>query len=527
MYNKNNINYLSGIILVSLWLFTALPVFAAKTVSGKKAVVVTATPEAAQAGLEILQQGGNAVDAAAATAFALMVTDPGMCSIGGRAQILIYRNDGKVFGIDGATQSPVIVAPPVKKGYGYQTASIPGSPAALQKMVDAHGSMSFKEIMIPAIRLAREGFTVKEDYARFFRKNETKLKAFAGTRRWFFKKNGELYTKGDTLRQPALAQTLEKIAREGADALYTGSLANSIVEDMRKNGGQVTAGDLAQYQPRKGEIVEGNYRGFTILSRGDQCDGASVVEILHILQYFKMRDFPRRGANCLHLLAQAVYTGNLDEDLPDWQQVSPELALRRVREIDMNRALPVPTKPVKKEGETNHLVVVDAEGNVVSLTQSLGPVFGTKVANPELGFFYAYSYKLNENPLPLYREKTEQSPVILLKNDKPYIVIGSAGSSRIPSSIIQVLVNVLDYKMDLQRALSEPRVFLTSKNLRVETDGLPQTSQERLGQLGYRLREYQQLDGYFGKVQAAQLDSISGTWTGGSDPRDFGAAVGF
>ena len=458
-----------------------------------------------------------------------MVTDPAMCSLGGRSQILIYLADGQFVGIDGATQSPRLVDKPALVGYGYRTCPIPGSPAALEEMVKKYGRLPLRMILAAAIRLAKEGFIIKKDYHETFQKYGTQFHRYPGTAKHFLKSDGSFYSEGDKFVQPALARTLEIIAVEGTGSMYRGRLAEAITEDMKSNQGLVTADDLAEYRPRKGEIVRGNYRGYEIISRGDQCDGASVIEILQILGHFNLADFQVNDPTYLHLLTQAMAIGKLDEYLPDWQQTSDELADRRVREIDLEKALPVPVKPKiqQEDGYTNHLSVVDEQGNAVALTQSIGPTFGSKVANPELGFFYAYSYDMYNDPIPFQREKTSQSPTILLKNNKPFMVLGSAGSSRITASIVQTIINVIDHNMSLERAVASPRIFLYENELRIEAMQILGSTLEKLQSFGYKIKTYDGLNGWFGRIHGILIDGTNGNIYGVADPRDFGAAKGY
>lgn len=485
------------------------------------------TPEAVEAGLAILDAGGNAVDAAAATAFALLVTDPQMGSVGGRSQILIRLADGTFVGIDGATQAPANVGEPWGRGHGYGTVPIPGSPAALEEMMSEYGTLSLAEVLRPAIRLASEGFTIKADLHEAFRANERDLKLYPGTRAHFFKVDGSPYSEGDLFRQPALARTLEAMAREGAQALYTGSLADAIVDEMGAHGGLIRGEDLAQYRPMEGPLVEGGYRGFEIVARGGNCDGASVIEMLQILEHFDLAGYDIADPEYIHILAQALYLGQTDEYVPDWIQVSRAHAARRVREIDLKQALPIAIRGGSHlDGDTHHFSVVDAAGNAVAITQSIGPSFGSKVASLELGFFYAYSYDMNDDPIPYQREKTSQSPTMLLKEGEPFLVLGSAGSSRIPGSIVRTVVNVIDHGMGLEDALGARRWFIAPNGLRIEALGLPDPVAGALEEYGYDLQPYFEKNGYLGRVHAVLVDPLTGTLFGGSDPRDFGGAGG-
>lgn len=498
-----------------------------RVAQGTEHMIAAPTPEAVQAGLEILEAGGNAVDAAAATAFALHVTDPQMGSVGGRSQILIRLADGSFHGIDGATQAPLRVDEPWGRGQGYRVVPIPGSPAALEQMLEEFGTMELGEVLQPAIRVASEGFTIKRDLHEAFRANQESLRRYAGTRTHFFKPDGSPYSEGDLFRQPALARTLETMAGEGAAALYTGSLADVFVRDMEENGGLVRHDDLAQYRAREGEIVRGSYRGLPIVARGGNCDGASVIEMLQILEHFDLAEYDIADPEYVHIVAQALYMGYTDEYVPDWMQVSKAHAARRVKEIDLERALPTPVRgPAAVAGDTHHFSVVDAAGNAVAMTQSIGPGFGSKVASPELGFFYAYSYDMNDDPVPFQREKTSQSPTMLLANDGLFLALGSAGSARIPGSIVGTVVNLVDHGMTLRQALAARRWFIANNQLRIEAPGLTDATLRALEGYGYELSLYEEMDGYFARVHAVMVDPDSGILVGGSDPRDYGAAGG-
>ncbi len=488
-------------------------------------MVAAPTVEAMEVGRAVLARGGNAVDAAAATAFALMVTDPAMASVGGRAQILVRLADGTVAGIDGATQAPLRVNEPAGSGHGYRTVPIPGGPAALEAMLLEFGTLSLAEILEPAIRLAEEGFPLKADLPEQFRRYQETLTLYSGTRAHFFKSDGSPYGEGEILRQPALARTLRAMARGGTEALYRGELADVLVADMEANGGLVRHDDLARYRPREGEVVEGSYRGRPIVARGGNCDGASVIEMLQILEHFDLAGYVPDNPEYIHILAQALYIGVTDEYVPDWMQVSRAHAARRVREIDLTRALPIATRG-GEDGDTNHLSVVDREGNAVAITQSIGPNFGAKAASPELGFFYAYSYDMNDEPVPFQREKTSQSPTMVMDGDRPFLVLGSAGSARIPGSIVRTVVNVVDHGMGLEEALGARRWFLAADGLRMEADGLPAGTLRALERLGYALRPYQGRDSYFASVHAVLRDPATGVLFGAGDPRDHGGAGG-
>jgi gamma-glutamyltranspeptidase/glutathione hydrolase len=498
------------------------------TASSKRAAIAAATPEAVEAALAALRAGGNAVDAAAAAAFALMVTDPAMCSLGGRSQILIRLADGTVSAVDGATRVPGTVGPPALKGEGYQTCAVPGSPAALEEMVRSHGRLPLRVSVQPAIRLARDGFVVSGELHDQLCRHRESLERYPGSARHFLKTDGRCPGEGERLLQPVLARTLEAIADGGAGVLYRGRFARAIARDMATNGGYISEHDLTRYRPLPGVVLKDGYRDLEVLARGDQCDGASVIEALHMLEQYPVAGLERFGFEALHLIAQSIYIATADEHLPDWMQLSRELGLRRGREIDLSRRLPVSVRTSRspEDGETNHLSVADAEGNAVAITQSIGPILGTKVANPELGFFYAYSYTMNENPVPYQRDKTSQAPTILLREGKPCLVLGSAGSVRIPGSVIQTILNVVDFGMALDQAIAAPRIFLYNNELRIETAGVAADVVSAFERLGYKVRGYDRQDGWFGRVHGVTVDQHDLTLHAAADPRDLGAAGG-
>ena len=332
-----------------------------RVAQGTEFMLAAPTPQAMEAGRQILEDGGNAVDAAAAAAFALWVTDPLMSSVGGRAQILVQLADGRVVGIDGATQAPGEVGKPADTGHGYRTAPVPGSPAALEEMLLAYGTLTLAEVLEPAMRIAREGFPVPRDVHDALVRYEDRLTLYPGTRAHFYKADGSAYEEGEILRQPALAETLGILAREGMGALYRGSLAEAIVGDMAEHGGLVGLEDLARYRTLPGEVVHGRYRGREIVARGGNCDGGSVVQMLQMLEHLDLSAYSIQDPEYISVLAQTLLLGNLDEYVPDSIQVSPAHARRRFREIDVDGAFPLgyePGEEIGPDGDTNHLSVV-------------------------------------------------------------------------------------------------------------------------------------------------------------------------
>lgn len=512
-----------------------------RSARGTQYMIAAPTPEAVEAGLGVMEAGGNAIDGAVAAATALWVTDPAMASVGGRAQILVRLADGRVVGIDGATQAPAGVGEPWGAGHGYPTAPVPGAPMALEELLTRYGTRSWEEILAPAIRMAEEGFVLKADVPAALERFRESLEPYPGTRRHFFKADGTPYAEGELFRQPALARTLKTLAREGADALYDGPLADAIVADMEANGGLVRHADLAGYSPMEGPVVRGSYRGYEIAARGGNCDGASVIQMLQTLEHFDLAGMDRAGPEYVNLLAQTLLAATVVRHGPDSVQVAPDYAARLAREIEEGRRGPGPEREASRmlgqpgahqwagDGETNHLSVVDSAGNAVAITQSIGNSFGSKVANPDLGFFYAYSYDMNDEPVPGQREWTSQAPTMILESGRPFLVLGSAGSNRIPGSIVRTVVNVIDHGMGLEEALGARRWYIRQSDrdeLRMEATGLPVATLEALREMGYGLRGYEGVDGYFGRVHVVMAEPETGSLVGAGDPRDFGGAGG-
>ncbi|MGH9794362.1 MAG: gamma-glutamyltransferase, partial [Candidatus Acidiferrales bacterium] len=262
-----------------------------KFARGRHGMVAASTPYAVAAGARILEQGGNAADAAAATCFALMVTDPAMTSLGGRTQMVIYLADGAVAAIDGATESPAAVPPLAGQGddrRGYQVVPVPGNPAALQMLVSQYGRLKLAQVIQPAIELAENGFAVTPAIAEIFAAEREKLARNLGAAANFLKPDGSTYAAGEIFKQPRLARTLKEIARRGPAALYRGALGKALVKDVTANGGYVRESDLRAYKPLPGVVHRAHYRGYEVLTAGRRAWGGTLVEMLHILNHFEI-----------------------------------------------------------------------------------------------------------------------------------------------------------------------------------------------------------------------------------------------
>lgn len=528
----------------------------AKMARGRHGMVAAGTPYATTAGVEILEAGGNAVDAAAAACFALMVTDPAMTSLGGRVQMLIYLRDGGAIGLDGATEQPAGVPPLAGKEAetslanakdddrsGYRIVPVPGSPATLALAVKKHGRLPLARVMQPAIRLAEEGFIVTPNLGSIWEQEREQLAANPGARENYLKPDGSAYRAGERFRHPRLAALLKQIAKSGPPALYRGRVAETIARDVSGHGGYLTRDDLRAYEPKPGVLVRTTYRGYEVLTLGRHAWGNTLVEMVNILGNFPLsRGEP--SAEEVELVARVIgqamedrpqmlgtlapKPGGLSLDMISSQEFARERAERIRRQMEQPAATPPPQpEAMPLDGhDTTHLSVMDAEGNAVALTTSIGPRFGARVATPELGFLYAHSYRMRSSPEPRARDYTEMTPTIVLRDGKPVLVLGAAGSERIPGAILHVLSNVIDRGLPLDEAVAAPRVFSPDgKRVRLPDDTRVAVV-EALKARGFRLELVPRgISRHLGIVQAVLFDAKTGEFTGAADPVYDGSAA--
>ncbi len=519
-----------------------------KFARGRYGMVAASTPYAVAAGARMLEQGGNAADAAASACFALMVTDPAMTSLGGRTQMVIYLADGTVAAIDGATESPAVVPPLAGKGddrRGYQVVPVPGNPAALEMLVTKYGRLKLAQVMQPAIELAENGFGVTLAIAEIFAAEREKLARNLGAAANFLEPDGSTYAAGEIFRQPRLARTLKEIARRGSAELYRGALGKALVKDVTANGGYVRESDLRVYKPLPGVVHRAHYRGYQVFTAGRRAWGGTLVEMLHILNHFEIaRGEPT--AQELEIIARTIaqaiadrpqQVGTLTSKPVGYtleEMATPEFGRKRAELVRKQLSRPAATspaqsnpEPIRDGHETTHLSVIDAEGNAVALTTSIGPRFGDGLATLDLGFLYAHSYRMDGEPTPRLRDETEQTPTIVLKNGRPVLALGGAGSARIPGAVLQVISNVVDRGWPLERAVAAPRLHCQGVNVRIHEGFAPQTL-DTLRAAGLKLEVVKQASHarHVGIVHAVAFDPASGEFTGVADPAYDGAAAG-
>lgn len=528
---------------------------------GEKGMVVSQNAIATRVGVEILRKGGNAVDAAVATAFALAVVLPRAGNIGGDGFMMVHiaKTNETIF-IDYRG-----VAPKAAKleafvdengkmvedaAKGYRAPIVPGTVAGLFLAHQKYGKLPWKALVEPAFRLADEGVVLSPDEAFVFSWGKQRLSESETGQKTFYKAGGELYRAGETLKQPQLAWSLRQIADKGADAFYRGEIAQRFAADMKAHGGLITAEDLAAYKPAIRQPLVGTYRGLTVMtSPPASAGGATLLEMLNILETFDLQASGLGSAKTLHLEAEAMkmayadrskYLGDTDfVKVPLGGFTSKAYGAERAKLIDPDKA-----KSAKELGagdpwafeshNTTHFSVADAEGNAVSNTFTLGADFGSGVMVAGGGFVlnnqmnnYAHeaawrAQRMNKtappNALaPGKRVLSTMMPTMIFKDGKPWLITGTPGGATIIDTVLQVIVNTVDFKLNVAEATHQPRIFQdASDGLRVEPNFNPDTV-ALLKAMGHPVSS----DETMGSAQSIMIDN--GLYLGGADPRRPGA----
>lgn len=537
-------------------------------VEGKNGMAATAHPLASKAAIEILQQGGNAVDAAVAAAFVIGVVEPDGSGIGGGGGMVIYLKEQKQsYFISYYAKSPKNTPLDYnsrEERHSGKSICIPGTVAGLTLAHEKFGSLPLSTLLAPAIRYAKDGFEIDATLGSLILDNTEALAIDPATASVYLE-DGFPRMEGEILMQPDLAKTLTEISKKGFNGFYKGKIAKSIVEGVNQRGGNLTLKDLKNYKAILMSPVKGSYRDFEIISSGLPQAGASIIQGLNMLENVNLKEMGHftKNAKTLHIMAETfrkIYTDRYYfigdpkfVDVPIKGLLSKEFALKRFN--DINQSKPVPARyrdtevgdPIKFQnientdntmidiehnGETTHLSIIDKDGNAVSLTQTLGTFFGSvQTVNGVLFNCALSNFSTSKNPNILAGNKLPRStisPTIVLKDNDPYLIIGTPGGSRILSSIIEVIVNVLDFNMDAEEANQAPR-FYTQRfvdYLHVES-GIGTKVIDELKTMGHPVRVYQGVDLFFGGVQLITVDPKTGMYTGSADMRRGGIAIGY
>ena len=522
-------------------------------------MVTSNHPLASLAGVEMLMQGGNAIDAAVATLFALSVVEPMMVSIFGAGFFTIRLADGTLITIDDyavvplAAREDMYVPIPgsldndVEGGLndtGYLAVATPGSLLGWTTALERYGRLPLAVAVEPAIRYARHGFRVSPYLHGFIRLYQEELRRFPASAEVFLPA-GEPAPVGAILRRPDYAATLEPIGEEGAAYLYDGPLGEAVAADMARNSGLITLEDLARYRIYERAPVRGTYRGYEIVSMGPASSGGvHIVQMLNILEGFDLAAMGFGTPDTVHLLAETMKIAFADRAryLADPERVrvpvewltSKDYAAERRAMIDRRRAQQY-AAGVAPDGEgacTTHCCAVDAEGNVVSATQTLNGAFGSKVTVPGTGMLLNNCMKLMDptpgrtnSIAPGKRILSSMSPTIVLEDGKPLLAIGTPGGVRIFGAVLQAILNVIDFGMSIQEAVEAPRLFDRGPVLELERgfDPLP----ELVAELERRGHTVQIVPKVAGGMNGILIDPVTGLLHGGACWRADGAAAGY
>ena len=527
------------------------PVAAAATqkpqVTASKGMVASAHVLASQAGLQVLKEGGNAIDAAVAAAFAVGVVEPNDSGIGGEGVILIYRADTrKAIVIDYRSVAPAKASFSSRiPATAHAGVAVPGVVAGLSLALQQYGTMKLGRVMAPAIKLAEEGFVISPTLAGAIADNFDAIQKNEALSA-IMCREGLPLEAGATLKNPDLARSLRKIAEGGPDVFYRGELAEAISAEMAAHGGFISSADLAAYQALAREPVRGSYRGFGLVSAPPPVAGAAVIEILQILAHFDLSTNAPLSAWNVHLMAEAMKRGFADFSAyvadPDFVKVpiqallSPEYARARAAEIRPGQVTAKVTagEPVREgSGSTTSLCAIDQKGNIAVLTQTISDHFGGKVVVPGTGILLNnemknFSSRGINTVAPGKRMRGTLSPTILLKDGKPYAALGTPGSGRIISTMAILICNLVDYRMPIQEAIEAPRFYARDTDPKISVEArMPTATIDALTQMGYAFQVMNEFDLFFGGAQGILIDRKHGQLIGGADPRRDGAVAGY
>lgn len=528
----------------------------ARTAQSDGGLVVADSKLASQAGMEILRRGGNAVDAAIATALALSVVDQASSGLGGGGFMVIYlAKEQKAFALDFRETAPAASRRelymkdgqpvPAASLTGALAAAVPGEVAGLVEARKRFGSLPLPLLTAPAIKLASEGFPVDTTLRVAIERQQANMKRFSDLGR-IYMPNGELPQEGDRIRQPELAETLKAIAKNGAEDFYIGWIGQAIVATINKAGGVMTLDDLKNYRPVWREPLIGSYRNRTVITMPPPSSGGvAILQMLNILEGHKLADFEYNSAPYLHLLGESMkhafadraeFLGDPDfVHVPVGKLTGKNYAQWLRRRIATDKTQPLPYYGYRhfnaEKGGTTHFSVIDRYGNAVACTQSVNTRFGSKLLvpragivlnnemddfaiHPEVGNVYGLIGNDANSLKPRKRPLSSMAPTIVLRGNRPELVVGAAGGPRIITATLQTIVNILDFAMPVTAAVSSPRVHhqWLPDRLNVEPKITPDTKRA-LEQRGHVLREQTSL----GVVQAITWDGAK--MNGAADPR--------
>ncbi|MBP8659382.1 MAG: gamma-glutamyltransferase [Mesotoga sp.] len=550
-----------ALMIVAMFAVNPLNLYG-RDAEGRNGVVAAAKPEASEVGVKILEMGGNAVDAAIATAFALGVLEPNASGLGGGGFMIIklaHMDDAVV--IDFRETAPSAAGPTFfnldernrvinnETTIGGKASGVPGEVAGLLYALENFGTMSRAQVIQPAIEWAEKGIPVTVNLFSIINDNYEKIMMMENGAELYLKDGGIPYEIGETIVLKDLANTLRIIVEKGKDGFYKGEIAEKIVAEVQKRGGVITLEDLANYDLQIRKPVVGTYRDYTILSVPPASSGGThIIELLNIMENFDLAALGDNTPETLHLWSEAMKLIFADRakymadtafvDVPLTGLTSKEYARTLAAKID-------PSKPMEsvaagdpwqyESGSTTHLSVMDKEGNMVAITKSINYFFGSGVVVPGTGIIMnnhmddfvptpgsANSVEPGKRPL------SSMSPTLVLDpQGRPYMTIGSPGATRIITTVAQVISNIIDHGMTIQQAILAPRVFRTASGPMSIEGRISINAYNKLLEMGHQLTVRGDYDAYFGGVHGVLYNYDIGILFGGADPRRDGQAFAF
>jgi len=533
----------------------------------KNGMIVAPQPEAVEAGAAILEQGGNAVDAAIACAFMQGVVDPQMAGIGGFGSMQVYMPGRGVHKIIEFYAKASLSATPdmwtdklagqSADGFGfhlensineigYQAVCTPGSLKGYEYALAEFGTLDWADVIAPSVEAARQGFMVRPHVHAYWSLEQSnkgeidtidKLRFSESGKRLYFRADGSLKRPGDIVANPDLADTLERVARSGgADIFYRGEIGQRIEADMAAHGGLISLQDLKMYGLSVVEPIWGSYRGHRVATSPPPASGMLMLEVLHIMENFDLDKLAHSGVEHLHLLIEAIKRMTVDKDrylgdpayvdVPVENLISKDYAKAQASKIIKGERAHVHRLKASKDKDTTHISVIDSHGNAVSMTHTLGSPSG--VITDGLGFMYNGTMsRFDPRPgkagsiAPGKRRASSAAPTIVFKDDQPFIVIGAPGGPYIAPSVAQGIMNVIDFGMSMLEAVSAPRVAAPSEVIGVSNRILRRVTDE-LSESGYQIQRSPS------SYPFAALHGIcveDGLCRGGADPQRDGMAI--
>lgn len=514
-----------------------------------KNLVSSATPEATEAGALIFNKGGNAIDAAVAVAFTLGVTEPAMSGVGGRTMVILSFPNQEPIAIGGISLTPSVLDTDITKEKltYYKQVSIPSQVKILNYVWKKYGSgkLTWEAILEPAISYAENGFVNGPHRHHVFKRNQDKFKSGEYHNRELLI-DGDIPAIGDLIKQPTLANTLKRLAANGADDFYKGDIAKEIAEDFKNNDGWITFNDLANFpEPKEHKPLHVNYRGYDVYSFIPPGGGWQVLQVLNLLEQNSAAEIKEYSPERTLALIKALnlsHNDRLDNPIADYDnyqneienKISKKYAKELLKSIKVKTSISKEDAYKKDQGETTHFSVVDKDGIAVSVTSSIGSYFGSMTSTKSLGFFYnsylksLMGFGLGKSLEPNTSIPSSMSPSLVKKDGQNVLVIGTPGSKRIVSTISQLIQLWIDGEKSIDEIIKYPRVHAIQNKVYLEDEKIDSKKLQELRSEGYKITfpnydlTKSGLNAYFGGVHA--IEYKNNQWKAAADPRRDGTA---